>query len=160
MASPTGKQIVSRRPSQRKSKPENPPAGVAQAAPAKSPPTVSGSRSRGNAKTGQGKKPKDKELMLRIGRRLNIARRTYNPNQTDVAIELGVTSKVLSAAERGRNYPDVQMLVQFCLLTGCTMDWLFLGRMESKIPIKMAAQIGGLAPDLLVSSEREVAPVG
>lgn len=100
-----------------------------------------------------GKQPKDSDLTKRIAERLKAARMAFDENQASVAKRLGVSPQVLSAAETGRNYPDAMMLIRFCLISECTTDWLFLGRMESSMPPKMAARIGALFPHLLEEDE-------
>ena len=87
---------------------------------------VSGSR---------GKQSKDVHLKRRVAARLHAARFAYCESQTEVARRLKVTSQVLSAAETGRNYPDLSMLVRFCLLTECSMDWLILGKRKTAMPM-------------------------
>ena len=104
-------------------------------------------------KSGQGKRPKNSDLKKRLAERLHAARVAYNENQSEVARALNVTSQVLSAAETGRNYPDALMLIRFCLISGCPMDWIFLGRMQSSMPPEMAARIGSLFPALLPDRE-------
>ncbi len=100
-----------------------------------------------------GKQPKSTDLKQRIAERLRAARTAYDENSSFVARELGVTPQVLNAAEKGRNYPDALMLIRFCLLTGCPTDWIFLGRMESRMPVTMAARVGALFPQLLRGAE-------
>jgi anti-repressor protein len=107
---------------------------------------------------GQGKTPKDAELRLNVGRRLHAARVAYDENQTNVAIAMGVTSKVLSAAENGRNYPDELMLIRFCRLTGCSLDWLYLGQLGGTDP-DLAERIRSLSPSLAASPQTAKLPL-
>lgn len=78
------------------------------------------------------------------------ARVAYQENASAVARELKVTPQVLNAYERGVNFPDEHFLILFHELTGCPIDWIFLGKITAEMPPTMAARIGALFPHLVL----------
>ena len=100
-----------------------------------------------------GKPVKSSDLRDLVGRRLKAARMAYDPNQAAMARLLEIDPRQLAKYELGKLFPDEALIVKFCRITGCTADWLYLGRIGEPMPIVMAARIGVLAPDL-------VAPAG
>ena len=128
----------------------HPKRGTATRSPAKMLERIkTGGRTAVHTTPGTGKQPKDRALAERIGRRLFAARMAYNENQSEVAMQLGVSSQVMSAAELGRNFPDEMLVIRFCLVTGCPADWIYLGRLQSQMPVKMAAKLGSTFSHLL-----------
>lgn len=85
-------------------------------------------------------------LRTRVGLRLRAARVAYDADAADVgtsalASQLEVTTKVLSAYETGRNYPDEAFLLRFSDLTGVPLDWVFRGRMTATMDAAMSCRI-------------------
>lgn len=89
--------------------------------------------------------------------RLKAARVAYMEDGAGVASRLEVSPQKLEAYEKGSLSPDEDFLVRFCDLTGCTMDWLFRGRMSSSLPPEMGARIGHFAPALVPGLEKGLA---
>lgn len=100
----------------------------------------------------KGKTFKSSELRALMARRLKAARYAYKENAAAVARELEISPQTLNAYERGRNFPDEMFLVQFCRITGCTTDWVFLGKMQSSISPEMASRIAVFDPSLVETS--------
>jgi hypothetical protein len=59
----------------------------------------------------------------------------------------------LGAAETGRNYPDQALLVRFCLLTGCSTDWLFFGTVQPMMTTVLANRLRAKFPTLIAPGE-------
>jgi transcriptional regulator with XRE-family HTH domain len=96
-----------------------------------------------------GKQFKSSELRLLIARRLKAARMAYDEQAAPVARALGVSKQAISGYESGRTYPDELFLVRFNALTGCPLDWIFLGKITAEMPATMAARIAAFDPELL-----------
>ncbi len=94
-------------------------------------------------------KMKSSELRRQIAERLKAARMAFDTVAAVVARALGVSKQCLNGYESGRTYPDELFLVRFHELTGCPMDWIFLGKITAEMPPAMAARIAVLAPELL-----------
>ena len=84
-----------------------------------------------------------------MARRLTAAREAYDEEATAVARALGISKQTLWGYEKGRTYPDELFLVRFHALTGCPLDWIFLGKITSEMPAEMAARIARSHPDLI-----------
>jgi transcriptional regulator with XRE-family HTH domain len=96
-----------------------------------------------------GKKPKSSELRILMARRLKAARVAFDEQATAVARALGIPKQTLNGYESGRTFPDELFLVRFNALTGCPLDWIFLGKITSGMPPEMAARIARDAPELV-----------
>lgn len=58
-------------------------------------------------------------------------------------------ARLLWRYEANKLFPDEGFIVQFCELTGCTADWIYLGRMTNSMPAVLAAGIGAIEPELV-----------
>ena len=99
------------------------------------------------------KGPKSSELKDLVAQRFKAAGEAYTSNQAQLARDLGVDPRQLNGYYRGRNYPDEAMLVKFCNLSGCTMDWIYRGIMDTKLPPETAVHIALRYPELVRQQE-------
>lgn len=53
---------------------------------------------------------------------LEAARRNANLTQDQVAEELGVSNKTVSAWEKGKSFPNAEKIDALCKLYGCSYD--------------------------------------
>lgn len=90
------------------------------------------------------KPPKSSELKNEVTLRFAAAASVYRPVQAELALELGIDARQLNGYYRGKNYPDEKTIVDFCNLSGCTADWIYLGRphglpeeMKKLVPAKL-----------------------
>ena len=84
-----------------------------------------------------------------MSKRLRAARVAYDPVQAQVARDLDMQVQTLNKYETGKRFPDEYFLVKFHQLTKCPIDWIFLGKITSEMPAKMAARIAVVAPELV-----------
>lgn len=82
----------------------------------------------------RGKQHKSTALRELLARRLKAVREWKFKVATKAANAMGITKQTLHSYETGRNYPDELALVKFADATGCSLDFLFLGRITSGMP--------------------------
>ncbi len=97
----------------------------------------------------RGKAPKSAELRAIVCERFRAAVYCYAEKQVYVANALGITAQQLSKSMTGTSYPDEQVIVDFCDLSGFSLDWIYRGRAHSIVPRDMAMRLSELYPDLL-----------
>ncbi len=59
-----------------------------------------------------------------FGQRIRVAMAAANINGIAVANVLGVSPQAVSKWAKGKAYPSSKHLVEFCKLTGCSLDWV------------------------------------
>lgn len=96
--------------------------------------------------------PTSSELRVAIAARLKAARIAYDPHLTKAALarKCGIAKQTMHDYEAGRTYPSAAFLVCFHELTGCSLDWIFLGKITPSMPPELAQRIGLTAPELIV----------
>jgi transcriptional regulator with XRE-family HTH domain len=105
----------------------------------------------------RGKGPKSSELKAMVCARLKAAGEAYQTNQRALAKLLEIDPRQLNGYYRGKHYPDEMILVKFCNLTGCTMDWIFRGLLDVKMPPETAIWIAINEPGLMAPAARAAA---
>jgi transcriptional regulator with XRE-family HTH domain len=108
-----------------------------------------GHRQNDDMKRPHAKPRKSSELKEQVALRFAAACKAYQPIQAELARELQITPQQLNGYLRRKNYPDEAVLVRFCDISGCTLDWIFRGLMESQVSAEMAARIGHFSPELI-----------
>ena len=69
-----------------------------------------------------------------MGRRIRQIRKTRDLTQKDLAALVGVSDRHISAVERGRENPGIDMLIRLCRVLEVTPDYLLLGSMHDEVP--------------------------
>jgi DNA-binding XRE family transcriptional regulator len=63
-----------------------------------------------------------------VGARLRMVRAVLGHTQADWARALKITRHVLNKWEQGTGQPNLDILILICASTGCTLDFIFRGR--------------------------------
>lgn len=71
------------------------------------------------------------DIRAEIGPRLLMVRKLIDDNRTRIANQYGVSHVRWRGWETGEYYPDAGVIAAFCRDYGVTMDWLYLGRLET-----------------------------
>ncbi len=69
-----------------------------------------------------------------MGSRIRQIRKTRNLTQKDLAVLVGVSDRHISAVEKGRENPGIDMLISLCRVLEVTPDYLLLGSMHDEVP--------------------------
>jgi transcriptional regulator with XRE-family HTH domain len=106
----------------------------------------------------RGKLLKNSDHLALVAARFRVARVAFNPSQVEVAKLLGITPQLLNHWEKGRNYPHLKKLADFCDMTGCTVGWIIRGIMEERIEAQLAVRVAVEAPHLVQLPQPEGKP--
>lgn len=68
-----------------------------------------------------------RETRIEIGARLRSCRKSIRHSQEDVAAELGVSAKAISAWESGDRMPSAEGLRNLCVVYGVSSDFILFG---------------------------------
>lgn len=63
-----------------------------------------------------------------IGKRLETIRESLELNQTEFAELVEITSATYTAYKQSKANPSLEALIRLCTKTGCSANWLLLGR--------------------------------
>lgn len=63
-----------------------------------------------------------------FGKRLEALRTRLGMTQDDMALELDVSRVQISKYESDQNFPRLARLIEFCVKTNTSLDWLVLGQ--------------------------------
>lgn len=64
------------------------------------------------------------EMRQTFGERIRVAMAVSQKGGTEVSKALGVSRTAVHKWARGQAFPSSKHLMEFCELTGCTMDWV------------------------------------
>jgi transcriptional regulator with XRE-family HTH domain len=69
------------------------------------------------------------ETLVAVGSRLRMLREVLGHTQADWARALLIKPQMLNKWEQGSRQPNVETLILICASTGCTLDFVFRGRL-------------------------------
>jgi DNA-binding XRE family transcriptional regulator len=67
--------------------------------------------------------------LVAVGARLRMLRAVLGHTQADWARELLINPQILNKWENGSRQPNIETLILICASTGCTLDFIFRGRL-------------------------------
>ena len=105
-----------------------------------------------NAFMAQGKRPRARDIMADVGKRLRWAREVVADSQAALCRDLGgLDATAWNRWEKGNRYPDPIAMVRFCDAFGITMDYLYRGELRG-VREDVAFRLAAYHPELV---ERE-----
>lgn len=78
--------------------------------------------------------------MVLLGKRIKELRNKYKLTQTELAEKVGVTKSTVAAYENDSRQPSYEVLIKMASVFNVSLDFIILGRSESKL------DISGLSP--------------
>lgn len=89
--------------------------------------------------------------MVLLGKRIKDLRNKHKLTQTELAEKVGVTKSTVAAYENDSRQPSYEVLVKMSYVFNVSLDYIIMGRSESKI------DISGLSPSQVSVLESLVA---
>lgn len=83
----------------------------------------------------------DKDILVEIGSRIAMIRRSYGMTQEKLADELGVSPKHISHSENGTSGFSLKNLIQICNLFECSLDYIVFGNRNDSTLSKLPPEI-------------------
>ncbi len=97
----------------------------------------------------QGKRPRARDIMADVGKRLRWAREVVADSQASLCRDLGgLDPTAWNRWERGNRYPDPIALIRFCDTFGLTMDYLYRGDLRG-VREDVAFRLAAYHPELV-----------
>ncbi len=90
-----------------------------------------------------------------FGERIRVAMAVANLNGRDVSRALNVSPMAVSKWSNGKSFPDSRHLIQFCNLTGSSVEWVMEpSRVDIKSTELASRQMEGFVEDLRAVTSR------
>jgi len=96
-----------------------------------------------------------KEINIRVGKNIQLARETASFTQEQLSELLDITPNHLSAIERGASGATLETLEKLCTLFNVSADTLLFGkRGYSSFTEEMATQLGRIKPEYRLQTKK------
>lgn len=96
------------------------------------------------------------ELLEQMGKRLLLRRRQFGLSQEELAERVGVTSQMISSAERGKKAMRPENIIRICKALDMSTDYFLTGKVSSTDTHVLAARLAALSPRQYVCLENIV----
>jgi transcriptional regulator with XRE-family HTH domain len=83
----------------------------------------------------------EEKVYSNIGTRIAKIRRSQHMTQERLAELLGVSTKHISHVENASSTLSLPKLIKFCRLSGCSLDYVVLGRKEDPVMSRLPQKI-------------------
>lgn len=98
---------------------------------------------------------KKKELNIRVGKNIQLAREAANYTQEELSELLGITPNHLSAIERGVSGVTLETLEKLCKLFCVSSDSLLFGQESNdRFSEELVAQLGSIPPEYRLQTKK------